>query len=311
MVRLAAALCALAIGAAVPASAGALSPADQYNVFTLGNFTDSYSDVQGALAAQGVVTITGFQVAGSFSASSTFFTLVAGGDLMAGNGSANGRVYDGTPGGIGQSFTIAPGDLVSGGTDPIDFADAGAQLRSTASSLAAMATTAGDSCSPNYYYLSCTATQHGLNIINIPAQYVSYFGNGHAPMITSTYSDATVVLNVTGASLTNGGWSINGINSQQVLVNFADATSVTFNGSVPVSILAPNAAVTAPSGGAMNGTLIAGSFSSGQYQFNNYPFTGTLPNMGVASATPEPSTLVLPGAGLLLFAAAHWRNRRR
>ncbi len=52
---------AIAIGMGIltsgTARAGALSAASQYNVFALGNFSDSTGDVQGAPAAAGVVNL--------------------------------------------------------------------------------------------------------------------------------------------------------------------------------------------------------------------------------------------------------------
>jgi choice-of-anchor A domain-containing protein len=300
----------LFVSAAASARAGTLLMAAPYNVFTLGNFTDWGSDTQGALAAAGTVTLSSFQVAGSISPGAAFFTLVAGGNLIATSGSVNGKVYDGTPGQIGQSFTIAPGNLQSGGDSPIDFADAAVKLNALSDGLAGMATSPGNSCVQNYYWLQCTATQSGLNIFNIPD--TSYLGNGHAPMITASDPNATIVLNIGGTSntLTNGGWSINGISSQRVILNFYESTNLVLNGSVPVSILAPSANVTAPSGGALNGNFIAYSFS-GQYQFNHSPFTGDLPSFDAepaASTVPEPMTLALTGGAL---AGLLWLRRRK
>jgi choice-of-anchor A domain-containing protein len=293
---------------ATSARAGTLLLAAPYNVFTLGNFTDWGSDTEGALAAGGTINIANFQVAGSISAGSAFFTLVAGTDLVATSGSVNGKVYDGTPGGIGQSFTITPGNLTSGGTPPIDFADAAAKLNALSDGLGGLGTSPGNSCVENYYWLQCTATQAGLNIFNIAD--TSYLGNGHAPMINASNPNATIVLNIGGTNntLTNGGWSINGVSPQRVILNFYETVNLTLNGSVPVSILAPSANVTVAGGGALNGNFIANSFS-GQYQFNNQLFTGDLPEFGYPSPVPEPITMALTGAALAALAVAARRRR--
>jgi len=283
------------VAAASGARAGTLLMAAPYNVFLLGNFNDYGSDTEGALAAAGTITLSSFQVAGNYSPSSAFFTLVAGTDLVAVSGSVNGKVYDPSPGGIGQSFSITPGNLSTGDPGPIDFADAASELNALSGGLAGMATTAGDSCTPNFYYLECNATQHGLNIINIPD--TSYLGNGHAPMINATYADATIVLNIGSAAntLTNGGWSINGVSSTHILLNFYGTTSLTFNGSVPVSVLAPKANVGVGGDGALDGNFIAYSFS-GQYQFNDALFAGDLPAFGMPA--PEPAGAALIGGAL-------------
>ncbi len=60
--------------------------------------------------------------------------------------------------------------------------------------------------------------------------------------------------------------------------------------------------------GQMDGTLIAGSFNSGQYQFNDELFTGALPNFSVAS-TPEPGPAWLAGLGLAAVALPRARRR--
>jgi choice-of-anchor A domain-containing protein len=282
------------------ATAGTLLLPFSYNVFVLGNFTETAgSDSQGALAAGGTVNIAHFSVASALPSNTTMYTLVGGTNVIASSGSVNGKVYDGTPGGIAGDFTIAPGNLSSTAPGPIDFSDAGAKINALSNGLKGTSQTAGDSCSPNYYYLTCTATQHGLNIINIPD--TSYIGsNSHAPQIVSTYSDATIVLNIggTNASLTSGGWSISGVSAQNILLNFYEATSLTYNGSVPVSVMAPHADVTG-SGGAQNGSLIAYSFS-GQYEFHNTLFTGSLPSFESSSSSmPEPMSLLLTGGGIV------------
>jgi choice-of-anchor A domain-containing protein len=301
--------------AALPAArAGALSAAAQYNVFTLGNFTTSGNgDTQGALAAAGVVTINNYAV--GFSSSSSFFNLVAGTNLVASNGSANGKVYDAGSGGIAGSFTIAPGSLTTGGTDPIDFSDAATHLRATSSGLAGMST-AGDSCAfMNYYWLTCTATQHGLNVINLPAADLAYLNTSYGFQVNSTYSDATIVINVPSTSdSTPNNWGFSGIGAQNVLLNFSSATNLTLSSYVAASVLAPNAAVTAPSPGHLDGTFIAGSFTSGQYQFNAQLFTGTLPDFSYSVAgvaTPEPASLALVGSSLIALAFLCSKARKK
>lgn len=298
------------------AEAGALSAAAQYNVFTLGNFTTSGNgDVQGALAAGGIITINNYAV--GYSSSSSFFNLVAGKNLVASNGSVSGKVYDGGTGGIASSFTIGSGNLTTGGSSPVDFADTAAQLEATSSGLAAMSTP-GDSCAfMNYYWLTCTATQHGLNVINLPAADLGYLNTSYGFQVNSAYSDATIVINVPGASdSTPNNWAFSGISAQNVILNFSSATSLTLSSYVAASVLAPNASVTAPSPGHLDGTFIAGSFTSAQYQFNAQLFTGTLPDFtssssSTTSATPEPASLALVGSSLIAIAFLCSKTRKK
>src|SRR5579883_40895 len=308
MLRLFLAAIAMCSVAPLTASANALSVAAQYNVFTFGNFTTSNNgDTQGPLAGGGVVTINGYSVGAS--SSSSFYNLVAGTNLIASNGSANGLVFDGGSGGIAPSFTIGSGDLYTGGSGPIDFADVSAQLRTTSSGLAAMSATAGDSCAfLNYYWLTCSATQHGTNIIDLPPSLLSYFNTSYGFQVNSTYSDATIVINVPGTSdTTPNNWAFSGTSGPMVLLNFPNATSLTLSSYVAASVLAPNASASAPAPGHLDGTFIANSFSSGQYQFNDALFSGTLPDF---SATPEPAPGFLIGPVLAGLALAAAKSRR-
>jgi choice-of-anchor A domain-containing protein len=106
-----------------------------------------------------------------------------------------------------------------------------------------------------------------------------YLNTSYGFQVNSTYSDATIVINVPGTSdSTPNNWLFSGISAQHVLLNFSSAASLTLSSYVAASVLAPNASVNAPAPGHLDGTFIAGSFSSGQYQFNSAPFTGTLPD---------------------------------
>lgn len=303
------AITALAISAPVSHASTSLLMAAPYNVFVLGDFQASNSDVEGALAAGGSINLNNYAVGQAFPANTTLWTLVAGNDFTGSNGSVRGKVYDGTPGGISGSFTITSGNLTDIGPSPIDFALAAEQLRARSTLIAAAPSTG--SCTGNYYYLDCHATNPGINVFNITADQLPYFESGHAPRIISDYPGATVILNLAtdNITLTNGGWSFEGIDSTRVIINYT-GSSLQFAGSVPVSLLAPWADVTS-SYGAFNGRFIANSYS-GNVQFNDQPFAGdfgnaftpqTPPITSGNPTVPEPGTYALLSGALVLFIA--------
>jgi choice-of-anchor A domain-containing protein len=285
-------LLAVAIG---PLAATPLADvAFNYNVFVTGNFTAQYSDIEGGLAAGGTVNLNGYYVGMNLGSTdfstSGGYSLVAATDLIATGGTGQGNVYDGSAGGL-NGFTVF-GKLTNGGGSPIDFAAAGTELSSLSALLAASPTSAGGGCALVYSTVTCTATEHGINYINVSDAVLT---SGSEIKFVSKYSDATIILNVSGLSsnIGGGGWTFVNTSSNHVLLNFYDASALSLNGSLSASILASGANVTG-TWGAMNGTLIAKSYN-GSMQFNNHPFTGELPH----TATPEPATFALAGMALL------------
>lgn len=295
----------------------ALFGASPYNVFVLNNFTESGSDVQGALAGN-VVNISGYsvginliqsQLASQFGAGQ--FTLVGGTDLIATSGSLSwGNAYEGghatdlTP----NQFSLNHGTETTGGGSPIDFSAQGAKLKGLAATLAAQATSAGDTCTyDTFSKTTCKAVLPGLNIINVSDPGIL---NGKEIVINSIFAGATVILNVAGTNDTFGGSGFSAFNSgTTVLFNYYQATGLQLGSSgFTASLLAPYAAVNAPSGN-FNGNFIASSFSGG-IQFNSTDmFTGSL--AGLPSPTPEPATMLLIGTALIALSRCAAKYKRR
>jgi choice-of-anchor A domain-containing protein len=304
-------------------AAGYLYAASPYNVFVENNFTLDASDVQGGVAAGGTVSVSGISLA-SATGSGSFpggYSVIGATDVVAGNGSMNGNLYDGNAGGVPSSFTVN-GSVTDGGgpaSSPIDFADAFHQLDTLSTSLGSHAATGSDSCANSYGSITCTASNSGLNVIDVPAGF-SQSGNGGTVNsydlghnynlvidITTTDPNATVLINVMGTSayLDGAGFTVDG-NAQKVIFNFPQAQTLILGSSaLTASVLAPFAAVTA-GGGSVAGNFIALSMTQGTTEFHNDLFTGVLPQP--SSATPEPLTMALIGSGLLLLG---WRGRRR
>jgi choice-of-anchor A domain-containing protein len=288
-------------------SNGALYAASPYNAFVFNNFTSSNDDTQGGLAAGGNIGITGYSVASNITAAEAAswfpdgFTLIAGGSLNVSNGALyEGNAYGHTAG--LSSFTLNAGTLTIGGTSAIDFSQAAAQLESLSAALAGMKTTAGDTCSLLYSVVTCTANANNLNIIDVSAAQAAMF-SGNSIDLVSTAANATLAINVAGASDAIGGAGFAAFgNGGTVLFNYYQATSLALgSSSFTTSLLAPDATVTATSG-EFHGTLIADDFSGSIEFHDDNPFTGSF--SGIA---PEPISLLLTASGLI----ALWLLLRR
>ncbi len=283
----------LLIGAASLPAATLTDVAFSYNVFTTGSFAGANSDVQGGLAAGGSVSLANYNVGLTSSASdfaaSGGYSLVSAGVFSGSNFEVTGNVYYGSAGSL-SGYTLHSSSVVVGSSTPVDFAAAGDELLSLSTLLAA---TSGNSCDMSYGTLTCTATEAGVNYFSVSA---SDLASAYNIVFKSTYADATIIVNVVGgssATIGGYGWTFQNTSSSQVLLNYVDATSLNIAGSLSASILAPQAAVTGTYG-AMNGTLIARSYS-GTTQFNDVSFAGSLPD----TAAPEPASFLLAGIGLV------------
>ena len=117
-------------------------------------------------------------------------------------------------------------------------------------------------------------------------------------------NNARLILNISGTSDKMMSMAFNlGDSANNVLLNFYDATRLDLvKIGISGSILAPHADVYA-NNGHLDGTIIAESWNGGM-QINNCLFNDDFPPAPV----PEPSTLLLFGAGLAGFAL--WRRKR-
>jgi choice-of-anchor A domain-containing protein len=235
-----------------------LGPAAGFNLFVLGDVTQSGSDTEGRMAAGGIARLTNYSVGDRLPNSrGTRDDLIVGGNLIFNSGQvSNGNVVYG---GTGTLTNVGlPNGTARRGT-VIDFAAAGQTLRANAAALAGYA--ANGSTSVQYNQITLTGTDPQVNIFT-----VSGAGLASATGVTvRVQANSLVLVNINGTAdrMQNFGFSINGTDRTHILYNFYQATSLTLSGiGVEGSVLAPNAAVTFNSG-QLNGTLVAASLTGG------------------------------------------------
>jgi choice-of-anchor A domain-containing protein len=306
MVRIAQAAKIAAVCVALAAgSAQAQTSAKDYNVFTFGSFTASGSDIQGGLAAGGNITISGYGVATGLNASANSLnTLVAGGTLTMDNGQLHhGNAVAGTLNLTG-SATIANGTASVGSV--LDFAAEQTRLLGISSSLAGQASNSSSVFQYGGYTLTGSQAT-GLNVFNVSGANLASTNN----FVINAAANSFVLVNVDGsaASFQNAGFSLSGgITAEHILLNFSQASALTFGGiGLSGTILAPKANVIF-NNGHLDGTLIAlSAMGGGEYHYR--PYGGSLLDGG-GRAVPEPAAWAMLIGGFGMAGAAIRRKRR-
>jgi choice-of-anchor A domain-containing protein len=270
-----------------------------YNAYTSGSFSSSGSDTEGKIAAGGSVNLSSYSVAEKNKGGNA---LVAGGAVNFSSGTVYGNAISG--GAASYSGVNVTGTTSSGSAVPVNFSLISADLASASSYLISSAAQSQGVLGTvlfQYSTLNFTSTAtSGLVFFDVTAAQLA-----NTNLAFHVNSGTTVIVNVTGqTSGTIGAGGFDGVNANNTLFNFVDATNLnlaSFNGS----ILATNAAVTA-SNGRIDGTLMANSYN-GTSQLNAFGFKGGLPSV---SAIPEPSSwaMMILGVGAL---GAVLRKRRR
>jgi choice-of-anchor A domain-containing protein len=287
------------------AQAGPFSIVDGYNLVVLGSATVANVSVAGRVAVGGSATFSNFSIGNALTADPSRLDFVVGGHVTMSNGSVargSAEAASATASGIGYT----PGGGLILGPSPLDFASIGTALATESDLLASLA--ANGTATQAYSTLKLQGSDADLNVFSISAADV--LGVSNLQIVAPTSS--TVLINVTGTSfsLANLGISLSGPSQQQMLWNFADATSINLsNLQFAGSILAPDAALTFANG-QIGGQVVVGSLNAAG-AFNSLAFTGTLPD-GTPSAqdpvVPEPSTWLLVATGVGL---AGWYRARR
>ena len=300
---------AVLISGSTSAKAGNLGVANDYNEFIFENSTRA-GDSEGGVAVGQTATFNNFTIGSSLSGNS-FNSLVVGGQLGGSqtNIQHGNAVYNSLSSPAPNIYMNGGGSKTGGADSSSFFSDAKTYLTNLSETLKNEAVN-GKTEEFNYGKYQTFLTTQGdskLQVFSINGDHLastSYF------KITSTVADATIVINVSGStiSMSNFSFDLSGTDQTHILFNFYDATSISLSGiDVTGSILAVGADVSTGYG-QINGNLIAKSLS-GTIETHNHLFAGNLPT---PSAVPEPSSMgLMAAAGLMSLLPMIRRHRAR
>ncbi|MHC5724534.1 MAG: choice-of-anchor A family protein [Nostoc sp.] len=299
----------LALGFSARANAVELGAASDYNVFVLGDISQQYTDIEGKLAAGGNMNFIGGL--GSKLSNNSGNVVVAGKNLTLSNGQVNhGNAVYGGSANVSSNEGFPQGTLSK--SNPIDFNEAGKELRGLSQYLATLTPT-GKTTVQSWGGINLSGSGTALNVFNLAGSSVSKTNNFQI----SGDANSTIVVNISGkdVSLQNFGFDIQGTDKQKVIYNFYEATNITASGiSILGSILAPLANFNF-NNGQVNGNVVVASLT-GNGESHNYLFNGDLPDLPTKYYTkpptptqvPEPANL--PGLGLMAVVFGLFRHKR-
>jgi choice-of-anchor A domain-containing protein len=288
-----------------------LGAASDYNVFIHQDFSATSSDVEGRLAAGGVLSISSYSVnikdgTQLYADTGLYPAVVTGGDLVFSNGQIAGNVYVGGNYTPISSASITNGTVTVGGPSPIDFDIEFEKLNTLAPNLASI----GANSSANVEYSTQRLVGSGQNGVGSD---LHVFSLDASDMKSSDYllsqvdKDDTVLLNISGTDIITSYGNFGGSDfsladmSDNIIFNFYEAENLTINAALFGSILAPKAHVSAP-WGVIWGQVIANSWE-GNTQINDSPFVSNIPEQTPSSLktknVPEPSSVIIFGLTLL------------
>jgi len=291
-------LAASMVGFVINASAAIdLGTAGKFNAFVFSDFTSNASDTEGAVAVGGNMNVSSYSVNANnkpYNGSA----LVVANDLGFTNGSIkHGNAY------VGGTATTAGVDVnaIVGGSAPVSFANEKTALLALSSGLSALSANG----SVAYAYGGVTFKWDGSSGVQVFNVSGSDLYNVTSSSFAQLSANQTIIVNVSGAFAGFQGGSPNGFSNYNVLFNFYDATTLSFNNvGVYGSVLAPFATVSG-GGGQINGNVIVNAWDSNIQINANHYFKGADIDIPQVSAVPElePYALLMAGLSLVGYAA--------
>ncbi|MCC5650841.1 choice-of-anchor A family protein [Nostoc sp. XA013] len=293
----------LSLGFSAGANAVELGAASDYNVFVLGDISQKYTDIEGKVAAGGNINFVGGL--GSKLSGNSGNVVIAGQNLTLSNSQVyHGNAVYGGSANVSSNVGFPQGTLSK--ANPIDFNEAGKELRELSEYLATLTPTGNTTVQP-WGAINLSGSGTAFNVFNLAGSSVSktnYFEiEGDA--------NSTIVVNISGkdVSLQNFGFNIIGTDKQKVIYNFYEATDLTASSiGIQGSIFAPLANFNF-NNGEVNGNLVVASLK-GNGESHNHLFNGNLPTVPTKYYTPPkppthtqvPEPANLPGLGLIAVA---------
>jgi choice-of-anchor A domain-containing protein len=250
--------------------------ATAFNALILGDLSQEATDTEGRLAVGGNAILSSYGLGrGLTTAADDQDTLIVGGNLTY----TNGQVYHGHVAyGAGADLTdvtLLTGDVRA--DTPLDFAAVATDLQARSQAWAALPATGTTQVEP-WGAITLTGNDPERNVFSLAGADLA----DATALTIQVPADATVLVNVDGTThqMQNFGIFLEGVAPQQVVYHFPDSERLTIAGiGVLGSIVAPNAAISFPSGN-IDGTLI-GAGLEGRGELHHYP-----PQL----CLPEPAT---------------------
>ncbi|WP_170976658.1 choice-of-anchor A family protein [Massilia sp. HP4] len=277
------------------------------NVYTARDFSAMGSDVEGAIASGGNVTIQDYAVNFKDRAAYAGYSIVAGGDITLTGGSIhNGSVYAG--GKVALERAEAPPRST---VNPVDFAAATQQFKDIAAGLRLVESTG--TVEREYSANKIIGSgEGGVDIFDVSAAFLL---GGNNWVLEGLTKGQTLIFNISGK---HGGFDggMHPLADYNVLFNFFEAETVNMKGILG-SVLAPGATAVGIHD-VINGQVIVDTWDSSiQVNAANYFKPVDVPGFELVKDNPpveppaevsEPGTLALMMAGLV--GAIAMRRRR-
>lgn len=284
------------------------------NLFSLGSFSASSSDVEGSVLVAGSMSASSYSVndknKDAFADNNGHgIALAVGGALSYSSGSIkHGTIF---VGGAKSLTSVGTNDSSTITTAPVDFNALSSSVKSTSTNLSKLAAT-GSVTTTQYggMTLKGTGTHKAVEVFNISGSDLSKINNFS---FSGLDNNSTLIINVSGANaigFNQNGVGLGGFKNYNVLYNFYETTSMNIqNVGVQGSILAPLARVTGGNG-QINGEVVVGNWASNvQVNAANYFKAINVPTYGV-SPVPEADSYAMLLAGLALVGVVARRKQR-